>query len=133
MILKAPIINLLKVLIISLILNYSLAIRIYAIDNPNNYQDVYNIAKQLKCMVCNGESIGDSNSDFAISARKFIAIELNNGSSYEMIKQKLIAIYGEEISLEPSLSLHTIILWTMPCFMMPLGLYILYRKLQRAS
>ena len=72
------------------------------------------ISKNLRCLICQGQSIYDSQSDFAISMRLVIEKKLNSGSTEEEIYEYLKLKYGEWIIYEPQLNKNTIILWLLP-------------------
>ena len=72
------------------------------------------ISKNLRCVVCQGQSIYDSQSDFALSIKLLINNKIDNGSSekeiYEFLKDK----YGEWIIYDTSFNKKTFILWGLP-------------------
>lgn len=75
-------------------------------------QEVVAIAKEFKCMVCQGQSVADSDASFARDIRKLIAKKLAQGTTQEAIKTELIDHYGEAIRLVPS-TRHAV-LWYYP-------------------
>ena len=87
------------------------------------------ISKNIRCLICQGQSIYDSQSDFAISMKLVIAKKLNQGFSeneiYEFLKNK----YGQWIIYDPEFNKKTFILWILPILLFLLGGAIVYRKL----
>ncbi len=75
-------------------------------------QEVVAIAKEFKCMVCQGQSVADSDTSFARDIRKRIAKKLAQGATQEAIKTELIDHYGEAIRLLPST--RHVVLWYYP-------------------
>ncbi|WP_445668573.1 cytochrome c-type biogenesis protein [Orientia tsutsugamushi] len=65
-------------------------------DNVNNISEFY---KTIRCTVCNGQTIYDSNTDVAQKLREYIAVENQQGKSFAEIRQDMIQNYGSEISI----------------------------------
>ena len=87
------------------------------------------ISKNLRCVVCQGQSIYDSQSDFALSIKLLINNKIDNGSSekeiYEFLKDK----YGEWIIYDTSFNKKTFILWGLPVLLFFLGGAIIVKKI----
>ena len=75
----------------------------------NELSDYY---KTVRCLVCEGQSIQESDTEFAINLKEQIQKKYSSGMSIEEINQELIKIYGEEISFNPPKN-HTF-LWGAP-------------------
>ncbi len=75
----------------------------------NELSDYY---KTVRCLVCEGQSIQESDTEFAINLKEQIQKKYSSGMSIEEINQELIKIYGEEISFNPPKK-HTL-LWGAP-------------------
>ena len=75
----------------------------------NELSDYY---KTIRCLVCEGQSIQESDTEFAINLKEQIQKKYSSGISIEEINQELIKIYGEEISFNPPKN--HIILWGTP-------------------
>ena len=85
--------------------------------NSNSFanEEVKNkILKNLRCLVCQGQSIADSNSDFAQTLKLVVKDQIKDGKSDKEIYDFLISKYGEWISYKPSLKFHNIFLWFAP-------------------
>jgi cytochrome c-type biogenesis protein CcmH len=72
------------------------------------------LTREIKCLVCQGESIDESNAPFAADLRRLVRQRLSAGDSDVQVKDYLVARYGEYILLRPQLGVHTLILWVMP-------------------
>ena len=87
------------------------------------------ISKNLRCVVCQGQSIYDSQSDFALSIKLLIKNKIDNGLSekeiYEFLKDK----YGEWIIYDTSFNKKTFILWGLPVLLFILGGAIILKKI----
>ena len=73
-----------------------------------------NILKNLRCLVCQGQSIADSNSDFAQTIKLVVKDEIRSGKAEKDIYEFLIKKYGEWIVYKPSFSKVNILLWLLP-------------------
>ena len=100
-----------------------------AFSDENNDKLKNKISKNIRCLICQGQSIYDSQSDFAISMQLVIEKKLNQGFSeneiYEFLKNK----YGQWIIYDPEFNKKTFILWILPILLFLLGGAIIYRKL----
>ena len=79
------------------------------------------ITKNLRCLVCQGQSVYDSDSEFAISLRVLINKKLNQGSSEKEIYDYLKDKYGDWILYDPGFVKNTYLLWILPLLMFLLG------------
>ena len=87
------------------------------------------ITKNIRCLICQGQSVYDSQSDFAESVKLIIENKLNEGLSENEIYDFLINKYGEWISYDPKFNKKTYILWILPILLFALGGAIIVRKL----
>src|SRR5438477_6569664 len=72
------------------------------------------ISKELRCMVCQNQSIDDSDAPLAKDLRVLVRERLTNGDSDQQVVDFLVARYGEFVLLKPRLSVHTLLLWLAP-------------------
>ena len=88
------------------------------------------ITKNLRCLICQGQSVYDSDSDFANSMKIIVDKKLEEGLSenhiYDFFKEK----YGEWILYDPTLNKNTYILWLLPILIFLLGGAIILKKLK---
>lgn len=94
-------------------------------------QSEMDILKNLRCLVCQGQSIADSNSDFAQTLKLVVKDQIKDGKSDKEIYDFLISKYGEWISYKPSLKFHNIFLWFAPYFIMFFGGFVIWRYLRK--
>ena len=80
----------------------------------NNEQLKNKISKNIRCLICQGQSVYDSQSDFAISMKLVIERKLNEGLNENEIYDFLKNEYGQWISYDPEFNEKTFILWTLP-------------------
>ena len=87
------------------------------------------ITKNLRCLVCQGQSIYDSDSEFAISLKLVIKDKIEQGLSEEQIYSFLTDKYGEWILYDPQFNKNTYLLWFLPLLILLLGGAIIMKKL----
>ena len=91
-------------------------------------QQVDKISKNLRCLICQGQSVYDSQSDFALSIKILIQKKIEEGKKeneiYEFLKNK----YGEWIVYDPEISRKTFLLWTLPLILFVFGGLLIIRK-----
>ena len=98
-------------------------------SNEKNSQLENKIFKNLRCIICQGQSIYDSQSDFAESMKLVVKQKLDSGMSEEEIYIFFKAQYGEWISYDPEFNAKTYFLWGLPVLIFLLGGAIILRKL----
>ena len=95
----------------------------------SNDQLELKISKNLRCLICQGQSIYDSQSDFAVSMKLLINKKINEGLNEKEIYDLLIEKYGEWIVYDTSLNKNTFILWGLPVLLFLIGGAIILKKL----
>ena len=119
------------------ILIYSLFVFVYlnsaALSATFVEQQTINITKNLRCLVCQGQTIHESNSDFAESMKLFIKKELDSGRSDDEIYKLLINKYGQWIVFDPGVSKNTILMWLIPILLFLLGGAIILKYLLKKN
>ena len=97
------------------------------IANNNNVL-VDKISKNLRCLICQGQSVYDSQSDFAISMKLLIKKKIKEGNSEKQIYEYLKNQYGEWISYDTEINKKTYLLWLFPLFLFIFGGILIFRK-----
>ncbi len=123
---KLPII---KILIIFIFI--SINFKSVAISPTFSEEQTINITKNLRCLICQGQTIHESNSDFAESMKKYIKSELENGKTNEEIFSSLVEKYGQWIVYDPGISRNTLLLWSLPLLLFLIGGVIIVKKIFR--
>ncbi|MDO6966800.1 cytochrome c-type biogenesis protein [Rhizobium alvei] len=85
----------------------------------------------LRCMVCQNQSIDDSNADLAKDLRLLVRERLKAGDSDQEVIDYLVSRYGEFVLLKPPVNSHTVLLWGMPVALLAIGLVVVVVKLRR--
>ena len=100
------------------------------ISNAQDKELQSQITKNLRCLICQGQSVYDSDSDFANSMKILVDKKLEEGLSeneiYDFFKEK----YGDWILYDPGLNKNTYILWLLPILIFLLGGAIILKKLR---
>ena len=94
----------------------------------NNSSLVNKISKNLRCLICQGQSVYDSQSDFALSIKTLIKNKLQEGKSEKQIYDYLKNQYGEWIVYDPEFDKKNLLLWTFPLILFIFGGLLIYRK-----
>ena len=88
------------------------------------------ISKNIRCLICQGQSVYDSQSDFAISMKLVIKKKLEEGSTEPQIYEYLKNQYGEWITYDPEFNKNTFFLWLFPIFIFVVGVWLVIRKIK---
>jgi len=97
-----------------------------SLNADENYRDVSEIYKNLRCLICQGQSIADSNSDFAVTIKLVVQDLISEKKTNDEIYSFLISKYGEWIVYQPSFSKNNFLLWTLPYAVLVLGGFIIF-------
>ena len=101
------------------------------ISNPIYENRARDLSKGIRCLVCQNQSIDDSDSDLAKDLRKIIRKKIVQGETDNEITQYLVDKYGNFILMKPPLYQDTYILWISPLLLMLVGITIMYFTLKR--
>jgi cytochrome c-type biogenesis protein CcmH len=99
--------------------------------DPNLEARARVISKELRCMVCQNESIDDSEAPLAHDIRVLVRQRLKDGDSDQQVVDFLVARYGEFVLLKPPLSWHTVALWGTPPAVLLIGIVMIAVILRR--
>ena len=99
--------------------NFSLAVTSQQVDK---------ISKNLRCLICQGQSVYDSQSDFALSMKILIQNKIDEGKNDEQIYDFLKNKYGEWIVYDPEINKNTLLLWVLPLILFVFGGILILRK-----
>lgn len=91
------------------------------------------ISAHLRCMVCQNQSIDDSDADLARDLRLLVRERLTDGDSDEQVIDFVVARYGEFVLLKPRLNGSTILLWASPILLLLIGGGALALRLRRSD
>ncbi len=96
------------------------------LENQKQEFRARNISKNIRCMVCQNQSIDESNSPLAKDLRILIRNKIKDGKKDEEIYKFLTDRYGEFILLKPLFKLNTLALWLLPFLFVLIGIFIVF-------
>ena len=94
----------------------------------DNQEKINQITKNLRCLVCQGQSVYDSDSEFANSLKTLVKQRPDEGLLENQIYDYLKIKYGEWILYDPELNKNTLILWLLPILIFLTGGAIIFKK-----
>ena len=96
------------------------------LSNPKHELRARNISKNIRCMICQNQSIDESNAPLAKDLRILIREKIKEGNKDEEIYAFLTDRYGDFILLKPPFNLKTLFLWLLPIIFLILGVYTIF-------
>ncbi len=91
------------------------------------------LSTDLRCLVCQNQSIDDSDAPLAKDLRLLVRERLQAGDSDTQVMSFIVDRYGEFVLLRPSFGWHTLLLWLAPVFVLAGGIALAYRTLHRTQ
>ena len=95
--------------------------------------DPKEVQKNLRCLVCQGQSISDSNSDFAQTIKMVVDDLINEGLTEEEIYSFMSDKYGEWIVFKPQLNIQNSLLWILPYMALILGGFFIIKLFNKKN
>tara|TARA_B100000575_G_scaffold154141_1_gene122940 strand:+ start:11228 stop:11593 length:366 start_codon:yes stop_codon:yes gene_type:complete len=115
----------LKIISFLFILNFESLIANTLIKDPNL------IFKNLRCLICQGQSVADSNSEFAQTLKLVVKDKIAEGKTEEEIYNFLIEKYGDWIVYKPPFNKANTILWILPYIVLVIGGFFIFSILRK--
>ena len=109
-----------------------LSLAAFAAD-PDLDKRVTGLAHELRCLVCQNQTIADSNAPLALDLRNQIREQLQAGKSEQDVIDFMVARYGDFVLYRPPLKATTVLLWIGPFLFLVLGLGLLIRRVTRRA
>jgi cytochrome c-type biogenesis protein CcmH len=100
-----------------------------AADNAALEKRVAALAHELRCLVCQNQTLADSNAPLAVDLRNQIREQLQKGASEREVTDFMVQRYGDFVLYRPPLKASTLLLWTGPFLLLGFGIFLLVRKL----
>ncbi len=91
------------------------------------------LMETIRCLVCQGQSIADSDAEMAGDMRSLIRERIQKGEQPEAIRSWLIQRYGDWVTYEPPLSRTTLFLWALPVLLLLLGAGLAMGRIRRKA
>lgn len=89
------------------------------------------IAEELRCLVCQNETIAASHADLAVDLKNQIRIKLTQGQSQQQILDFMVSRYGDFVLYRPPLKTNTVLLWIGPFLLLGIALTMLVLNVRR--
>ena len=102
-----------------------------ALPDPAQEAKAKALMAELRCLVCQGQAIADSNAEMAGDMRSLVRTRIAAGESPDSIRQWLISRYGDYVTYDPPMSAVTAPLWIAPFVFLLAGIWIARRSLKR--
>jgi cytochrome c-type biogenesis protein CcmH len=102
-------------------------------EDPNLEKRVTGLAHELRCLVCQNQTIADSNAPLAVDLRNQIREQLAAGKSESDVIDFMVARYGDFVLYRPPLKASTVLLWAGPFLFLLLGVWLLIRRIGREA
>ena len=107
-----------------------LLIGFFELKSDEKNSDLTNkILKNIRCLICQGQSVYDSESEFASTIKLIVNKKINEGLEEDRIYEFLREKYGDWIIYDPKLTKNTYILWLLPLLLFLIGGAIIYKNL----
>ena len=125
-------INKIFIIIISICLIQFFSNNLYTVEpeeilvNQKEELRARNISKKIRCMVCQNQSIDESNAPLAKDLRILIRDKIKDGKKDEEIYKFLTDRYGDFILLKPPFKLSTVALWILPFIFLVIGIFVVF-------
>lgn len=103
------------------------------LNNTQQENRARKISKNIRCMVCQNQSIDDSSAPLAKDLRVLIRNKIKKGDKDEDIYKFLSDRYGDFILLKPPLKLGTIFLWFSPAILFLIGIFVIIKHNKKAK
>lgn len=103
------------------------------LPNARQEADARELMLELRCLVCQGQSIADSDADMAGDMRSLVRERIARGERPADVRKWLVDRYGDYVTYDPPLSAATAMLWLTPLLLLVLGLLIARGSFRRGS
>ena len=100
-------------------------------EDPALELRVQRLANELRCLVCQNQTIADSNAELAVDLRNQVREQLRQGKSEEEILSYMVQRYGDFVRYRPPVKMQTLVLWIGPFLLLAGGVFALMRHLRR--
>ena len=100
-------------------------------DDPALEERVTALALELRCLVCQNQTLADSNAPLAVDLRDQIRERIRQGATERDIVDYMVARYGDFVRYRPPFKATTLLLWAGPLLLLAAGLAVLYYRLAR--
>ena len=103
------------------------------LQNPKQEMRARDISKNIRCLVCQNQSIDDSSAPLAKDLRTLIRMKVQENDTDEEIYKFLTDRYGDFILLKPPFKISTFLLWSLPFIFFIIGIFILFSHNKKSN
>ncbi|MBX9860133.1 MAG: cytochrome c-type biogenesis protein CcmH [Sphingomonas sp.] len=103
------------------------------LPDPQQEAAAQKLMTTLRCLVCQGQSIADSDAEMAGDMRALVRRRIASGESPQAVRDWLVARYGDYVTYDPPLSVATLPLWIAPLALIAFGLWIARGSFKRKA
>jgi cytochrome c-type biogenesis protein CcmH len=100
-------------------------------EDPALEKRVHDLSSELRCLVCQNQTLADSSAPLAVDLRNQVREQLKSGKSERDVIDFLVARYGDFVLYRPPLQANTVLLWAGPFLLLVAGLALLVWRLRR--
>jgi cytochrome c-type biogenesis protein CcmH len=101
------------------------------LEDPALDKRVADLAHVLRCLVCQNQSLAESNAPLAVDLRNQIREQLAGGASEQDVRAYMVARYGDFVLYNPPVKASTLALWAGPFVLLAAGVVLLWRRIAR--
>lgn len=102
-----------------------------AVPNPELEKRVMALSEELRCLVCQNQTLADSHAELAMDLKAQVREKLASGMSDQQVVDYMVERYGDFVMYRPPVKGTTLLLWFGPFLLLAGGLIVLFRKLSR--
>jgi cytochrome c-type biogenesis protein CcmH len=99
-------------------------------EDPALEKKVITLSNELRCLVCQNQTIADSNAELAVDLRNQVRKQLTEGKSDREILDYMVERYGEFVLYRPPFNYKTVLLWVGPFLLLLLAMFILVQQIR---
>jgi cytochrome c-type biogenesis protein CcmH len=104
-----------------------------AAEDPNLEKRVASLAHELRCLVCQNQTLADSNAPLAVDLRNQVREQLAAGKSEQDVLDFMVARYGDFVLYRPPFKASTVFLWLGPFLFLLFGIWFLIRRVRKQA
>src|SRR3954467_3056386 len=103
---------------------------VHAAEDPILEKRVREVAHELRCLVCQNQTLADSNAELAVDLRNTIREQLKRGASEREVIDFMTARYGDFVLYRPPFKATTVLLWLGPFLLLLFGMFFLFKRIK---
>ncbi len=109
------------------------AVDIMQFESPEQAERFRNLTEEIRCLVCQNQSLADSDAPLAQDLRDEVLEQMNLGKTDDEIRDYLVARYSDFVLYRPRVNSANLVLWFAPLLMVMAGFWIIFRQLRKRN